>query len=73
MEWSLHFSNVEALARTDPHEGMRAQPNFRHRDWKEIQDLAPAEITELGMDFLDDRAKYVQILEHKEQPRVLGA
>jgi len=38
---SLYFCHVETLAQTDPHEGMLAQPNFRHRNWKELKDLSP--------------------------------
>jgi hypothetical protein len=56
----LYFCNAEALARTDPHEGMLAQPNFRHRDWTSIADLTPSEWQELGMDQLDDAGRAIQ-------------
>lgn len=36
---SLYFSNLEYLASSDPHEGLLAQPNYRHRQWRSIADL----------------------------------
>ena len=62
---ALYFSNVEALARTDPHEGMLAQPNFRHRDWQDIRDLTHEEWQELGMGELDDAAREIQFWRSK--------
>jgi hypothetical protein len=62
---SLYFCNVETLARTDPHEGMLAQLNFRHRNWKELKDLTPEEWSELSMDGLDDAGKFNQFWSHK--------
>jgi len=46
----LYFPNLEALAGNDPHEGLLAQPNYRHREWKTIDDLTPTEWDELQME-----------------------
>jgi hypothetical protein len=46
----LYFPNLEALAGSDPHEGLLAQPNYRHREWKSIDDLTPTEWDELQME-----------------------
>ena len=53
----LYFPNLEALAGSDPHEGLLAQPNYRHRGWKSIDDLTPTEWDELQMEPMtaDDR------------------
>jgi hypothetical protein len=39
----LYFCNLEVLAATDPHDGLLSQPNYRHRQWHSIADLAPEE------------------------------
>jgi hypothetical protein len=39
----LYFCNLEVLAKDDPHEGMLSQPNYRHRQWKDISDLTAEE------------------------------
>jgi hypothetical protein len=39
----LYFCNLEVLAKSDPHEGLLSQPNYRHRQWRNISDLAPEE------------------------------
>jgi hypothetical protein len=62
---ALYFSNVEALARTDPHEGMLAQPYFRHRCWRDIRDLTHEEWQEFNMDQLDDAARDAQFWSSK--------
>jgi hypothetical protein len=69
---SLYFCNVETLARTDPHEGALAQPNFRHRSWKELRDLTPEEWRELSMDGLDDEGKFNQFWSHKNSREYLA-
>src|SRR2546427_8113985 len=39
----LYFCNLEVLAKSDPHEGLLSQPNYRHRQWYTISDLTPEE------------------------------
>jgi hypothetical protein len=39
----LFFCNLEVLASSDPHEGLLAHPNYRHREWHTVADLTPEE------------------------------
>lgn len=38
---SLHFGNLELLARSDPFEGCLPSSNFSHRNWKQFADAPP--------------------------------
>ena len=56
----LYFPNLEALAGSDPHEGLLAQPNYRHRQWKSIDDLTPTEWDELQMEPMTASDRQIQ-------------
>ena len=56
----LYFSNLEALAGSDPHEGLLAQPNYRHREWRSLDDLTPTEWDELQMEPMAAGAREIQ-------------
>lgn len=56
----LYFPNLEALASSDPHEGLLAQPNYRHRQWKGIDDLTHTEWDELQMEPMTAAERHIQ-------------
>jgi hypothetical protein len=56
----LYFPNLEALANSDPHEGLLAQPNYRHREWKSIDDLSPTERDELRLEPMAESDRQIQ-------------
>ena len=56
----LYFSNLEALATSDPHEGLLAPLNYRHREWTSINDLTPAERRELHLESMPATDQHIQ-------------
>jgi hypothetical protein len=60
---ALYFPNLEALAATDPHEGLLSYANYRHRGWNTISDLTPEEHKSIIFDearFNSEESKRIQ-------------
>jgi hypothetical protein len=56
----LYFSNLEILAKDDPHEGLLSAPNYRHREWRSIADLTPEEHKTIFYEPMDGEKKRIQ-------------
>ncbi len=48
---TLWFSGLDNLARTDPHEGELALPNFKHRDTNTANELTDEQLSSLNVKF----------------------
>ena len=52
---TLWFSGLENLARTDPHEGELALPNFKHRHIRTSNELTDGQLSSLNVKFSADK------------------
>jgi hypothetical protein len=61
----LYFCNLEVLAKSDPHEGLLSQPNYRHRQWHTISDLTPEEHKAIFFTEMSGEQERIQFESHR--------
>jgi hypothetical protein len=61
----LYLCNLEVLAEGDPHEGLLAYPNYRHRHWKTADDLTEEERKIVFYEPTEGEQRRIQFESHK--------
>jgi hypothetical protein len=61
----LYFCNLEVLGKSDPHEGLLSQPNYRHRQWRTISDITPEEQRVIFLKPMNPEESRIQFESHR--------